>query len=42
MHSNDITENNIEIYLFYLSGAACALSAVWDACDIELSEKKGN
>ncbi|EBE8912425.1 hypothetical protein LB105_004240 [Salmonella enterica] len=40
MHSNDITENNIEIYLFYLSGAACALSAVWDACDIELSEKK--
>ncbi|EEL0083058.1 hypothetical protein G4F31_004300 [Salmonella enterica] len=40
MRSNDITENNIEIYLFYLNGAACALSSVWDGCDVELSEKK--
>ncbi|EBP9898435.1 hypothetical protein HYB67_002922 [Salmonella enterica subsp. enterica serovar Sandiego] len=40
MYSNDITENNIEVYLFYLSGAACALSLVWEGCAIELSEKK--
>ncbi|ENM0556156.1 hypothetical protein AB6Q20_003209 [Salmonella enterica] len=40
MRSSDITENNIETYLFYLSGAACALSTVWSTCNIELSENK--
>lgn len=40
MRSSDITENNIETYLFYLSGAACALSTVWNTCNVELSENK--
>lgn len=40
MRSDDITVNNIEVYLLYLSGAACALSMIWNGCNTELSEKK--